>query len=131
MNRFFLIAGSLFAVIAVMLGAFGAHALKAKLSAEQLQTFETGVRYQFYHAFALMILFSISGKIGSTYLNFSGTLFIAGIILFSGSLYLLASNELLGLHGIKGILGPITPFGGLCFIAGWICLLVAAVKFNG
>lgn len=130
MNRFFLIAGSSLAGLAVVLGAFGAHALKAKLSPDQLQTFETGVRYQFYHAFALIILFVVMEKIGSSLLNYSGILFMIGILLFSGSVYLLACNEMLGIQKLKGILGPITPLGGMCFIAGWICLLIAALKFK-
>jgi uncharacterized membrane protein YgdD (TMEM256/DUF423 family) len=130
MNRFFLIAGSSFAGLAVVLGAFGAHALKSKLTPDQLQVFETGVRYQMYHAFALMLLYLVFEKTGSSLLNYSGVLFIAGIMLFSGSLYLLACNDILGLQKFKMILGPVTPLGGMCFIAGWVCLLLTAVKLK-
>lgn len=130
MQKSFLIWGSALAAISVMLGAFGAHALKAKLTADQLQVFETGVRYQMYHSFALIILFTISGQINTTLINYSGYFFVAGIVLFSGSVYLLACKELLGIEGWKGVLGPVTPLGGICFIAGWLCLLVAAVKYT-
>ena len=104
--------GSIFAGTAVILGAFGAHALKEKLSIQQLQVFETGVKYQFYHAFVPA-------------LNYSFWFFTAGILLFSGSLYLLSTIDINGLSGIKSILGPITPLGGLCFILGWISLIIA------
>lgn len=130
MSRIFLITGSALAGLAVILGAFGAHALKVKLSPDQLQVFETGVRYQIYHAFALIILFPLMERISSSLLNYSGFLFIAGIFLFSGSIYLLACNELLGLQKFKSILGPITPLGGMCFIAGWVCILIAALKLK-
>jgi uncharacterized membrane protein YgdD (TMEM256/DUF423 family) len=130
MNRFFLIAGTLFAGLAVILGAFGAHALKSKLAAEQIQVFETGVKYQMYHALALILLFVISEKTGSSILNYSGYLFVAGIIFFSGSLYLLACSEIIGIEQMKGILGPITPLGGLCFISGWVCLLISAFRLK-
>jgi uncharacterized membrane protein YgdD (TMEM256/DUF423 family) len=128
MHKTFLVMGSLFAALGVILGAFGAHALKSRLSADQLQIFETGVRYQMYHAFALVFLFAIAGRIPSSLLNFSGILFIAGILLFSGSVYLLACRELLGIDSWKNFLGPITPLGGMCFVAGWISLLIAATK---
>jgi uncharacterized membrane protein YgdD (TMEM256/DUF423 family) len=130
MNRYFLIAGSLFAGLAVILGAFGAHALKSKLAAEQIQVFETGVKYQMYHAIALIVLFALSEKIGSSMLNYSGYFFTAGIILFSGSLYLLSCSELLGIEKMKSILGPITPLGGLSLIIGWVCLLISALKIK-
>jgi len=121
MQKTFLITGSLLAGFAVLLGAFGAHALKSKLAVEQLQVFETGVRYQFYHALALLAVGLLADKFNSTSLNYSGYLFIFGIILFSGSLYLLSLKNLLGIESLK-FLGPITPLGGLCFIAGWLCM---------
>ena len=129
MNRFFLLAGSAMGAVAVILGAFGAHALKARLSPDQLQVFDTGVRYQMYHSLALILLFAI-GKNGSSLLNYSGYLFLAGILLFSGSVYLLSCNEILGLQKMKSVLGPITPLGGLCFISGWVCLFLAALRFK-
>jgi uncharacterized membrane protein YgdD (TMEM256/DUF423 family) len=130
MSKLFLTSGSLLAALAVVLGAFGAHALKEKLTPESLQIFETGVRYQMYHSFALIFVFLLSSKINSPALNYSGYFFIAGIVLFSGSVYLLACRELLGIEGWKNVLGPITPLGGLCFIIGWVCMIVASVKSN-
>lgn len=119
-------AGALLAALAVILGAFGAHALKALLPPEQLLVFETGVRYQFYHSFALLIS-------GIAYLSFparniklAATFFIVGIILFSGSLY---AMTLLSISGVSlGPLGILTPIGGLFFIIGWILLFMGIIK---
>jgi len=110
------------AALAVICGAFGAHALKTKLSSESLQTFETAVRYQFYHAFGLLAAGILYASFPGKLLQWSGNLFITGIILFSGSLYVLC-----GLPSMKWI-GVITPIGGLCFITGWILLAVAVAK---
>ena len=120
-GKHLLIFGSVLGGLAVILGAFGAHGLKEVLSPERLQTFETAVRYQFYHALALLIC-GILAKMESEkgYVR-AGNLFLAGIILFSGSLYLLIALN-------QTILGAITPFGGVAFIAGWIFLLIAAIK---
>src|SRR5204863_827524 len=109
------ILGSAAAALAVMLGAFGAHALKEKLASDQLQVFETGVRYQMYHALALIFVAVLSDKINSSLLTVSGYLFLSGIVLFSGSLYLLSARNLLGIENWK-FLGPVTPLGGMCFI---------------
>ena len=117
--------GSVFALTAVILGAFGAHALKEKLSIHQLQIFETGVKYQFYHAFAILLLGMIAERINVSALNYSAMFFAAGILLFSGSLYLLSTIDINGLSGIKSVLGPVTPLGGLSFILGWISLIIA------
>jgi uncharacterized membrane protein YgdD (TMEM256/DUF423 family) len=127
MQKMIFSLGATFAAIAVILGAFGAHALKAKFEPEQLQVFETGVRYQMYHAFALIIAGLVYDKFNQPMLNYSAFFFIAGIIFFSGSLYLLASKNLLGIENWK-FLGPITPLGGLCFIVGWVLLAVSAFK---
>ncbi len=127
MQKIFLALGSTAAAIAVMLGAFGAHALKEKLAPDQLQVFETGVRYQFYHAFALIVVGMLAEKFNSSSLNYSGWFFIAGIIFFSGSLYLLSTRNLLGIENWK-FLGPVTPLGGLCFIVGWIFVLAGILK---
>lgn len=110
-----------------MLGAFGAHALKAKMSSDQLQVFDTGVRYQLYHAFALIVVALVADKFNSSLLPWSGYLFVTGIIFFSGSLYLLSSKNLLGIENWN-FLGPVTPLGGLCFIAGWILLICSVLK---
>ena len=123
---FFIIAGAVNAAIAVAFGAFGAHALKEKLSEHYLAIWETAVQYQMFHALALLaigILMSPSLFGSMTQLSWAGYLILAGIIIFSGSLYVLS------LSGI-GILGAVTPIGGVAFIAGWIMLIVAAVKFS-
>ena len=123
---FFIIAGAVNAAIAVAFGAFGAHALKEKLSEHYLAIWETAVQYQMFHALALIavgILMSPSLFGSVTQLSWAGYLILAGIIIFSGSLYVLS------LTGI-GILGAITPIGGVAFIAGWIMLIVAAIKFS-
>ena len=123
---FFIIAGAVNAAIAVVLGAFGAHALKDRLSEKYLAIWETAVQYQMFHALGLIaigILMSSSLLGPITQLNWAGYLLLAGIIIFSGSLYVLS------LTGI-GVLGAITPIGGVAFIVGWIMLIVAATKFT-
>ena len=126
MQKTFLVAGSAAAGIAVILGAFGAHALKEKIPADQLLVFETAVRYQMYHAFALITVAILSEKSGSSLLNYSGYLFILGIIFFSGSLYLLSTRSLSGIEA--RILGPVTPLGGLCFIIAWLLVVLSILK---
>jgi len=121
MDRFFFVTASLFACLAVALGAFGAHGLKTFLDANLLVTFETGVRYQMYHSFALLAVALAYPKWPGKVLIASGWLFITGIILFSGSLYVLS------LSGIRS-LGMITPFGGVAFLAGWLCLAWSVLK---
>ena len=120
MERFFFILGSIFGGLAVAFGAFGAHALKDRLTTDASSTFETAVRYQMYHALALLALtVAISRWPGSKLPNAAGWLFVAGIVLFSGSLYLLS------LIGARW-LGAIAPLGGVAFIAGWLCLALVA-----
>jgi uncharacterized membrane protein YgdD (TMEM256/DUF423 family) len=118
MNKIFLVAASLLAAIAVISGAFAAHALKEKITPEQVQTFETAVRYQFYHVFALVAAGMLYKEFHNKFIKWSGYLFIAGIFLFSGSLYVLSLATSLKVVGI------ITPFGGACFIAGWVFLAI-------
>ena len=119
-DRTFLLVGSLFGFLGVALGAFGAHGLRARLSPEMLAVFETGVRYQMYHTLALLLVAAAIGHLGDARLLLvSGWFFIAGVVLFSGSLYALA------LSGTT-ILGAITPFGGLAFLVGWACLALFA-----
>jgi len=127
LNRFFILSGSAFAALAVILGAFGAHALKARLEPDQLQVFETGVKYQVYHGLALILLGIMFEKFNSQSTVYAGYFFIAGIIFFSGSLYLLAGKSMLGIESWK-FLGPVTPIGGLCFITGWILLFISVLK---
>lgn len=124
--QFFIIAGAVNAAIAVIFGAFGAHALKEKLTEKYLAIWETAVQYQMFHALGLIVIGILmsSSLLGPlTQLNWAGYLLLAGIIIFSGSLYVLS------LSGI-GILGAITPIGGVAFIAGWIMLIIAALKFT-
>jgi len=120
LDQTFLLLGSLAGFLGVGLGAFGAHGLKTRLSAEMLAVFETGVRYQRYHALALLVVSAALGHLGSARLLVgAGWLFVAGIVLFSGSLYALA------LSGVT-TLGAITPIGGLAFLGGWACLALFA-----
>jgi uncharacterized membrane protein YgdD (TMEM256/DUF423 family) len=122
MDRTFLLIGAALGFFGVAFGAFGAHALKARLSPEMLGVFETGVRYQMYHAFAVLIVAAAIGHIGNArLLSMAGWFFFAGILLFSGSLYVLALTSV-------GILGAITPIGGLLFLIGWACLALFAVS---
>ena len=128
MRKTFLRLGSLFAMTAVILGAFGAHALKDAIAPEQLDTFETGVRYQFYHALALLSVGLLLYWRKTNLLPWAGWLFVAGILLFSGSIYLLALRDLLQMN--VNWAGPITPIGGTLFILGWILLLVSTYQEN-
>jgi uncharacterized membrane protein YgdD (TMEM256/DUF423 family) len=118
MDRTFLLLGGILGFLGVAFGAFGAHALRERLSPEMLAVFETGVRYQMYHTLAMLIVAAAIGRIGpATLLLAAGWSFFAGVVLFSGSLYALA------LTGVT-TLGAITPIGGLLFLAGWACLIV-------
>ena len=116
-----LFVGAVFMALSVLMGAFGAHALKTRLSPEMLAVYKTAVEYQFYHSLGLLLIGLIGFRIESKWLNWSGILLIGGIILFSGSLYILS------ISGIK-VLGAITPIGGLAFVAGWICLSIGILK---
>ncbi|ACN13231.1 conserved hypothetical protein [Desulforapulum autotrophicum HRM2] len=115
MERVFFIIGALSAFIGVAAGAFGAHGLKSRMNTEMLSVFEVGVRYQMYHAFALIIAAGVQSKWPSTLITTGGWLFVIGTILFSGSLYLMSVTEVRWL-------GAITPLGGLAFLAGWVCM---------
>lgn len=123
MNRKILITASVFGVLAVILGAFGAHGLKEVLSEKDLETWKTGVSYHFYHTLSLLFL-SLFGK-DSRLIKVSYLAFTFGIILFSGSIYLLSTRSLTGLDW--PFLGPVTPLGGLLFIIGWMSLLIKAI----
>jgi len=118
-DRLFFAFGALAAFVAVALGAFAGHGLKSRLDPTMLATFETGVRYHMYHALALLAVAWAAARWPSAAVNASGWLFVAGIVLFSGSLYALS------LSGVRW-LGAITPLGGLAFLAGWLCLAWAA-----
>ena len=117
-----ILSGAIFGCIAVMVGAFGAHALKETLAATgRVDTYELAVRYQFYHSLALVLVGLLMGQFGSKLLTYSGLSFCLGIILFSGSLYVLSLTG-------RTILGAVTPFGGLFFILGWVFLMLGVYK---
>lgn len=119
-------AGILFAMLAVILGAFGAHALKEVVPPEKLMIFETGVKYQFYHSFALLVCGIIYPSFPLKNVKLASTFFITGIALFSGSLY---AMTFLGIKGMSiGPAGVLTPIGGLFFIAGWLLLFLSIIK---
>jgi uncharacterized membrane protein YgdD (TMEM256/DUF423 family) len=117
----FLFIGSLLGMLAVILGAFGAHGLEKLVDERMLQRFHTGVEYQFYHALALLLVGVLQDRIRHRWLDYAGYAFVAGILLFSGSLYLYV------LTGVTKI-AIVTPFGGMAFIIGW--LLLALVVRN-
>lgn len=121
MDRTFALIGSLLAMVAVIFGAFGAHALRGRLSPEDLVTFETGVRYQMYHALALLAVAWAASRWPSGATTAAGWLFVLGIVVFSGSLYLLV------LTGQRW-LGAVTPLGGLAMIGGWASLAWAIFR---
>ncbi len=125
MHKKIIISGALLGGLSVVLGAFGAHALKNQLPTEVLQSFETGVRYQMYHALALIAIanfFDFKTKLQVWMYRF----FLWGTILFSGSIYLLSLDQLINVQ--FNFLGPITPLGGLLLILGWILLAINAYK---
>ncbi len=121
MAKLFFIISCCFGLSAVVLGAFSAHFLKKHLSSEHLAVFQTGVQYQFYHAFLLLIIALLLKHSSSAWLNYSAISASLGILCFSGSLYALA------LTGIKWF-GPITPIGGLLFILAWLFLIIFGIK---
>ncbi len=122
MKNPFLLLGAINAMLAVILGAFGAHGLKDRLTEPMLAVYKTAVEYQFYHALGLLLIGLLALQwVESQWLSTSGWLMVAGIVLFSGSLYLLS-------FGGPRWLGPVTPLGGLGFILAWAALAVAVVK---
>jgi uncharacterized membrane protein YgdD (TMEM256/DUF423 family) len=121
MERLFVMIGALSGAIGVGAGAFGAHALRARLEPRMLEVFETGARYQMYHAVALLAVAWAASRWPGSLTTASGWLMVAGTVLFSGSLYVMALSNIRAL-------GAITPLGGVCFIAGWLCLAVAAAR---
>jgi len=129
-NKTFLQVGCLYALFGVILGAFGAHALESRLSPDRLATFETGVRYQMYHALALLLVAILAAFLKEQrFIRIAGWLFVIGILLFSGSIYLLACRELIGLTTWRW-LGPLTPIGGTCLIIAWGLLFFTATKIQ-
>jgi uncharacterized membrane protein YgdD (TMEM256/DUF423 family) len=118
-DKTFLLMGAVAAFLGVAFGAFGAHGLRARLSPDMLAVFEIAVRYQMYHALALILVALMVARMGGWLYHAAGWCFAAGIVVFSGSLYALALTG-------TGALGAITPIGGLLFLVGWAFLIVAA-----
>jgi uncharacterized membrane protein YgdD (TMEM256/DUF423 family) len=127
MQKFFLIIGTILGGLSVALGAFGAHGLKKLVPAETVATYQTGVQYQMYHALALLVLGVLADRYMSNFVSYAGWFFLAGIVLFSGSLYLIVSMHAMN-KDIPTSINLITPLGGLLFIAGWILLLIAFIR---
>ncbi len=127
MQKIFLIIGTILGGLSVALGAFGAHGLKKIVSAETVATYQTGVQYQMYHALALILVGLLSEKIASGFINYAGLFFLGGIVLFSGSLYLIVSMYAMN-KTVPTPIGIITPIGGLFFILGWVLLLIGILK---
>ena len=122
MNKRFLKIAAFIGALTVIFGAFAAHAIKSRVNAETLSVFETGVRYQMYHVFAIFLVGIIYKEFPFKYMIWAGNLFLAGIILFSGSLYALTFFKANGQENMNW-LGAVTPFGGTCFIVGWSLIL--------
>ena len=118
----FLLAGSLLAGLAVLFGAFGAHALKRSLSASMFDVFQTAVQYQMTHALALILVGMLVQKFNGVLMNWAGGFILAGTLLFSGSLYVLS------LSSIRWV-GPVTPLGGLALIVGWLLMFIAILRY--
>lgn len=129
MNKFILIKAAIFGVIAVVGGAFGAHALKAVLTAEHLASFNTGVRYQLIHAVVLLVLFLLKDKFDLKQFKIASSLIFWGVILFSGSIYLLTLKNIIGAEWLK-FAGPITPLGGALIIVGWVFMILGGMKIK-
>ena len=122
MNKLFLQAGSLLGAVGVMIGAFGAHALKPMLTASgRFETFETGVRYQFYHAIALVLIGILAKYIPSKTLSYSGYCILAGVLIFSGALYTICFTGL-------NVFGAVAPIGGTLLVIGWLLMFWAVTK---
>ncbi|QDG51649.1 DUF423 domain-containing protein [Persicimonas caeni] len=121
--KLFVAMGSLLGLLGVAAGAFGAHALEARLDADMLAVWETAAKYQMYHALALFGAAWLVGQTQTTWATVAGWAFLGGVVVFSGTLYVLA------LSGIKW-LGAITPIGGTAMIVGWFCCFMAALKLN-
>lgn len=126
-SRSIVIASSVL-LLAVVLGAFGAHGLRDRVDAQALANWKTGVEYQFYHGLALLFLSVAGDRTHKATLVWARLAFMLGIIGFSGSLYLLATRSVLGTEALTPVLGPITPLGGLMFIVGWALLALGALR---
>jgi uncharacterized membrane protein YgdD (TMEM256/DUF423 family) len=129
MPKTFLLIAAFLGALSVILGAFAAHGLKKIVPPDSISTFETAVRYQFYHTFALLAIGILMERFHGQWLVWAGYFFITGIVLFSGSLYLLTLMKVTENVGVSRI-GIITPIGGLFLVAGWIMLFIGIMKNN-
>lgn len=127
MHRGFIKTAAILGALSVAVGAFAAHQLRGNIPDNALEIFETAVKYQFYHVFALMAVGILFKEFPTKLMLWSGRLFIAGIILFSGSLYILTAVKAAAITGYDWI-GAITPLGGLCFILGWILIFFGCIR---
>lgn len=127
MHKITVIWGVIFAALAVVFGAFGAHTLKSMVSTEALATFEVGVRYQMYHALALLPI-GLTGVLSKTIKKYTTLFFVVGTVLFSGSIYLLSLKEILPFE--PGVISFVTPIGGTFFIFGWVYFLIQFIKLK-
>ena len=127
MNKLFLTFAAIAGAVAVLLGALAAHQLRQSMTVQALEVFETAVRYQFYHVFALLAVGILSERFPGKWINRAGSCFIGGTILFSGSLYMISGLMTAGTSGPMS-LGILTPLGGVLFILGWLSLVVALLK---
>lgn len=127
MHKGFLITATVLGALSVILGAFGAHALKKWVPEDAIAIFETGVRYQFYHVFALALTAILYQNFSNHFISWAGVCFIAGIFLFSGSLYMLTYAKAVNSSSLNWV-GPVTPLGGLFLIAGWILLTLGVIR---
>ena len=127
MNKQFLSIAAFLGGLSVVLGAFAAHKLKDMVSSDTVAVFETGVRYQFYHVFAILVVAMLSERFSNAWMIRAGNCFITGIVLFSGSLYLITAMKAAESISLRYV-GVITPVGGLFFIAGWVCLWIGVTR---
>jgi uncharacterized membrane protein YgdD (TMEM256/DUF423 family) len=125
-----IITAAILGGMAVLLGAFGAHTLKSSINEYQIGIFRTGVSYQFYHALAIGMIAVLSLNLHSKFLKYAFYCFLIGTLCFSGSLYLIATNELLGIFNWLKFLGPITPIGGVLFLVGWISIIIHGIHLR-
>lgn len=123
MRKRFLRIGAFMGFLSVAIGAFGAHGIKPLLDPDQFTVFHTAVEYQFYHTLAILFVAGLMHFGRKSMLTYAGTFFTIGIVFFSGSLYAMSFASIIKLN--LSMLGPVTPLGGLCFILGWVCLLVS------
>lgn len=129
-TKYIITIAAVLGALAVVLGAFGAHGLKSQISAERLETYQLGVTYQYYHVMAILVCGLLNKNLNLKLLGTAALLFMIGILLFSGSLYLLATRDLLSINRLLPIIGPLTPIGGLFFIGGWSLMAFAALKIK-